>query len=123
MELSGIDGAAAKWDKAVEIARRAEELGYDSIWVYDHFHNVPAAGARGGVRVLDDHHRDQSTDHPHPPRSDGRLQQLPTPYGAGEDHVDRRCGLRRLSDFYRKMKSALVSHSVANAWGEGAKEE
>ncbi len=41
MELSGIDGAAAKWDKAVEIALRAEQLGYDSIWVYDHFHNVP----------------------------------------------------------------------------------
>lgn len=41
MELAGINGAAAKWDKAVEIAVRAEELGYDSIWVYDHFHNVP----------------------------------------------------------------------------------
>jgi len=41
MELAGIDGAAAKWDKAVEIAVRAEDLGYDSIWVYDHFHNVP----------------------------------------------------------------------------------
>ncbi|MGH9272490.1 MAG: LLM class flavin-dependent oxidoreductase, partial [Ilumatobacteraceae bacterium] len=41
MELASIDGAAAKWDKAVEIAQLAEELGYDSIWVYDHFHNVP----------------------------------------------------------------------------------
>ena len=41
MELAGIDGAAAKWDKAVEIALLAEQLGYDSIWVYDHFHNVP----------------------------------------------------------------------------------
>jgi F420-dependent oxidoreductase-like protein len=41
MELSGIDGAEAKWIKAVEIAVLAEELGYDSIWVYDHFHNVP----------------------------------------------------------------------------------
>ncbi len=41
MELSGIDGAAAKWDKAVEIATTAERLGYDSIWLYDHFHNVP----------------------------------------------------------------------------------
>ncbi len=41
LELSSIDGAQAKWDKAVEIAVRAEELGYDSIWVYDHFHNVP----------------------------------------------------------------------------------
>jgi len=41
MELSAIDGAAAKWQKSVDIAVRAEELGYDSIWVYDHFHNVP----------------------------------------------------------------------------------
>jgi F420-dependent oxidoreductase-like protein len=41
MELVGIDGATAKWDKAVEIAQLAERLGYDSIWVYDHVHNVP----------------------------------------------------------------------------------
>ena len=40
-ELKSIDGAAAQWDKAVEIALLAEELGFDSIWVYDHFHNVP----------------------------------------------------------------------------------
>ena len=42
MELAGIDGAAAKWDQG---GRRSPELaersGYDSIWVYDHFHNVP----------------------------------------------------------------------------------
>jgi len=41
MELVSIDGAAAKWQRAVDIALRAEELGYDSLWVYDHFHNVP----------------------------------------------------------------------------------
>jgi F420-dependent oxidoreductase-like protein len=41
MELAGIEGAEAKWAKAVEIATLAEELGYDSLWVYDHFHNVP----------------------------------------------------------------------------------
>src|SRR3954454_18433620 len=41
MELSGIEGAAAKWAKAVEIAQLAERLGYDSVWVYDHVHNVP----------------------------------------------------------------------------------
>src|SRR5215213_10026540 len=41
MELAGIDGAAAKWAKAVEVAQLAERLGYDSVWVYDHFHNVP----------------------------------------------------------------------------------
>ncbi|MGQ0616370.1 MAG: LLM class F420-dependent oxidoreductase [Acidimicrobiia bacterium] len=41
MELVSIEGAEAKWAKAVEIAELAEQLGYDSIWVYDHFHNVP----------------------------------------------------------------------------------
>jgi len=41
MELATIDGAEAKWAKAVETAVLAEELGYDSVWVYDHFHNVP----------------------------------------------------------------------------------
>ena len=41
MELQSIPDDQAKWAKAVEIAVRAEQLGYDSIWVYDHFHNVP----------------------------------------------------------------------------------
>jgi F420-dependent oxidoreductase-like protein len=41
MELASIDDPRDKWAKAVEIARLAEELGYDSLWVYDHFHNVP----------------------------------------------------------------------------------
>lgn len=42
MELSSIDGPQQKWAKAIEVAALAEELGYDSLWVYDHFHNVPA---------------------------------------------------------------------------------
>jgi len=44
MELATIDGAESKWQKAVEIAKLAEELGYDSLWVYDHVHNVPRPG-------------------------------------------------------------------------------
>ena len=41
MELASIEQPVDKWAKAVEIAVLAEELGYDSLWVYDHFHNVP----------------------------------------------------------------------------------
>lgn len=41
MELSSIEDPQQKWAKAVEIAKLAEDLGYDSLWVYDHFHNVP----------------------------------------------------------------------------------
>jgi F420-dependent oxidoreductase-like protein len=40
-EFVDIDGAEAKWAKTVEVALLAEALGYDSIWLYDHFHNVP----------------------------------------------------------------------------------
>jgi F420-dependent oxidoreductase-like protein len=41
MELASIPDPQDKWHKAVEVATLAEELGYDSLWVYDHFHNVP----------------------------------------------------------------------------------
>ena len=35
MELVGIEGAAAKWQTAIDISVRAEELGFDSLWVYE----------------------------------------------------------------------------------------
>ena len=41
MELSSIADPQDKWAKAVEVAVLAEELGYDSLWWYDHVHNVP----------------------------------------------------------------------------------
>jgi F420-dependent oxidoreductase-like protein len=41
MELSSFPDATAKWNAAVDIAVRAENLGFESVWVYDHFHNVP----------------------------------------------------------------------------------
>jgi F420-dependent oxidoreductase-like protein len=41
MELASIDGGEAKWAKAVELAIAAERAGFDSIWVYDHVHNIP----------------------------------------------------------------------------------
>jgi F420-dependent oxidoreductase-like protein len=40
-ELAGIDGAAAQWQRCLDTTLTAEQLGYDSIWLYDHFHNVP----------------------------------------------------------------------------------
>ena len=40
-ELSGLPNAVSQWNAAVDVAVRAEDLGFDSLWVYDHFHNVP----------------------------------------------------------------------------------
>ena len=29
------------WARTIELARQAEGLGFESIWVFDHFHTVP----------------------------------------------------------------------------------
>jgi F420-dependent oxidoreductase-like protein len=39
-EYDGWDAAAA-WARTVELATQAEELGFESLWVFDHFHTVP----------------------------------------------------------------------------------
>ena len=40
LEYVGLSGAQA-WAKSVEIARRADAIGYDHVWVYDHVETVP----------------------------------------------------------------------------------
>jgi F420-dependent oxidoreductase-like protein len=39
-EYSGWDPAVA-WSRTLDLARDAEELGFESEWVFDHFHTVP----------------------------------------------------------------------------------
>ena len=36
-----IDGAEKQWETCRGVARKLESLGYDSLWLYDHFHTVP----------------------------------------------------------------------------------
>lgn len=43
LELRGVAGAAQQWATLRRAARRLEEIGYDSLWLYDHFHTVPRA--------------------------------------------------------------------------------
>jgi F420-dependent oxidoreductase-like protein len=40
LEYTGWDAAAA-WGRSVELARLAESVGYDHLWVYDHVETVP----------------------------------------------------------------------------------
>lgn len=40
-ELKSIPDPQDQWQRVVDTAVLAEELGYDSVWVYDHVHNVP----------------------------------------------------------------------------------
>lgn len=39
-EYDGWDSVAA-WQRTVAVTRQAEELGFESVWLFDHFHTVP----------------------------------------------------------------------------------
>ena len=38
LEMRHIEGAAQQWETCRGVARKLESLGYDSLWLYDHFH-------------------------------------------------------------------------------------
>jgi F420-dependent oxidoreductase-like protein len=40
-EYANISSPLEQWQTTVDMAVMIEELGFDSVWVYDHFHNVP----------------------------------------------------------------------------------
>ena len=41
LELRGVEGGAAQWQRLKSVAQKLEEIGWDSLWLYDHFHTVP----------------------------------------------------------------------------------
>jgi F420-dependent oxidoreductase-like protein len=41
MDLVGITDPVEAYETMTRVAQLAEEVGYDSIWLYDHFHTVP----------------------------------------------------------------------------------
>lgn len=40
-DLMGVDGAPAKWETFRRVSRGLDEAGWDSLWVWDHFHTFP----------------------------------------------------------------------------------
>ncbi len=40
-DLMGVEGAAAKWETFRRVSRELDEAGWDSLWVWDHFHTFP----------------------------------------------------------------------------------
>ena len=41
MDLNGIN-PEDQWDTILEASSKIENLKYESVWVYDHFHTVPS---------------------------------------------------------------------------------
>src|SRR5262245_52237828 len=42
MDLVHIKDPAAQYEAMSRVAQEAERLGFDSVWLYDHFHTVPS---------------------------------------------------------------------------------
>jgi alkanesulfonate monooxygenase SsuD/methylene tetrahydromethanopterin reductase-like flavin-dependent oxidoreductase (luciferase family) len=41
MELAGIKDPGAAYERMTRLAQLADECGYDSVWLVDHFHTLP----------------------------------------------------------------------------------
>ncbi|HWD81729.1 MAG TPA: LLM class F420-dependent oxidoreductase [Kribbella sp.] len=41
MDLAGIADPIEQWEAMTDVAKRADEQSWDSIWLFDHFHTVP----------------------------------------------------------------------------------
>jgi len=41
LDLQGVEGSVAKWDTVRRVSRALDRAGWDSLWVYDHFHTFP----------------------------------------------------------------------------------
>src|SRR3954452_9241032 len=41
MDLASIKDPVEKYEAMTRVGQEAEKLGFDSIWLYDHFHTVP----------------------------------------------------------------------------------
>ena len=41
MDLVGIEDPAEQYEAMSRAGKAADEAGFDSIWVYDHFHTIP----------------------------------------------------------------------------------
>jgi len=41
-DLMGIEGAAEKWATFKRVSRALDQAGWDSLWVWDHFHTFPS---------------------------------------------------------------------------------
>lgn len=42
-DLENIEGPVNQFETMIRVGKEVERLGFDSIWVYDHFHTVPSA--------------------------------------------------------------------------------
>ncbi len=86
------------WPDLLEAGRRADRLGYDSLWTWDHLYPIVGRPGRADVRGVADAGRLGAGDGADPDRPDGRRQHVPRPGPDGQDGDDARPHLERPGD-------------------------
>ena len=87
-DLVGID-PAKQWEAMLGVARLAEDLRFESVWVYDHFHTVPVPSEEATHEAWTLMAALRRRDQPRPARPDVHLHGLPEPDVPGEGRGDR----------------------------------
>ena len=88
LDLVDIEDPIEQYETMSRIALTAERLGFDSIWLFDHFHTY-FKPYRDDLRVLDLHGGTGSRYQSHPAGPDGHLQRLSQSGPHGEDGIHR----------------------------------
>ncbi len=90
-------GADAIGPTLARVAHQADDIGFDSIWVMDHFFQIRGVGpARGAdARGHDDARLPRGEHSERPARADGRRRPLPPSGPVGEGDDDARRPVRR----------------------------
>ena len=100
------------------IARQADDVGFDSIWVMDHFFQIRSVGPAEepmleGMTTLGFMAAHTSA---RPARADGRRRPLPAPgaVGQGHDHARRPVGRPGLARHRRRLERGRVARASAS---------
>jgi alkanesulfonate monooxygenase SsuD/methylene tetrahydromethanopterin reductase-like flavin-dependent oxidoreductase (luciferase family) len=104
-EFATMAGPRVAHDRLVQIARAADDSGYESVLMPDHLTAMQPAQQTQLEGVVDDH-RTRWTDHPHTTWIAGCLRRLPQPGVGRQDREHRRRDLRRAPDIRARRRLA-----------------
>ena len=86
-DYDGWDPSEA-WSRSVALAKQADDLGIESIWVFDHFHTVPRPTDEITFESFTMLSALAAVDDPGPARPRGDLHGVPQPGAHGQDDLD-----------------------------------
>ena len=86
-EYDGWDPLTA-WKRTTAVAQQADRLGFESIWLFDHFHTIPRPTDEITFESFTTLSALAAMTSPCPPRTHRHLHRVPEPGTHGQDDLD-----------------------------------